>query len=290
MTEPKSEYTVEVNEALDMLGKGYKPRKIVQEVSGFYPLFEALLEKYDDLITPAVFGVAWRFCQMQDGVCKASLRTIAGILNIGEATVMRRMEVLCDDGYLKDLTPGLKHRPHIYADTGLVVMKSSLGVSESVSQGNTSVSGRNATVSRRNRSVSQNRLSKVKDSNKDSNREGRAYNFRDMTVGQAHKVPTLKLYAEAAEYFPGSILWEKVHNAIVEHNLTFERIHAAAVAWAGRGFKPSNVDGILEWAVNGIPSNGHKSKAEPPAPVELSGSDLEAERERVRQMIFGGTQ
>lgn len=150
-------------------------REIVQEVSGFYPLFEELLKQYDDLITPAVFGVAWRYCQMKDGVCKASLRTIADILNISEATVMRRLEVLCEDGYLIDTTLDARNVPHVYADAGRVIMKSHLGVVETVSHRNTtesvqkSVSGRNNGVSQGNETVSGSQL--IKESIKDSNKE-----------------------------------------------------------------------------------------------------------------------
>jgi hypothetical protein len=148
------------------------PREIIQEVSGFYPLFEELLKQYDDLITPAVFGVAWRYCQMKDGVCKASLRKMADILNVSEATVMRRLEVLCNDGYLIDTTPDARNTPHVYADAGRVIMKSHLGVVETVSHRNTtenvqkSVSHRNKTVSQGNATVSGSQL--IKESKKDS--------------------------------------------------------------------------------------------------------------------------
>jgi hypothetical protein len=144
------------------------PREVIQEVSGFYPMFEQLLKQYNDPITPAVFGVAWRYCQMKDGVCKASLRKIADILNVSEATVMRRLEALCNDGYLIDTTPDARNIPHIYADAGRVIMKSALGVVETVSHRNTteSVSRRNKTVSQGNATVSESQL--IKDSKKDS--------------------------------------------------------------------------------------------------------------------------
>jgi hypothetical protein len=80
--------------------------------------------------------------------------------------------------------------------------------------------------------------------------------FKNMTVGEARKFPTIKLYMDATEQFPGSVLWETVHKTITENNLTLERLRAAAVAWIGRGYRPENVQGILEWAVNGIPANG----------------------------------
>jgi hypothetical protein len=90
-----------------------------------------------------------------------------------------------------------------------------------------------------------------------------ALDFRGMTVVQARKVWTLRMYARAAEFFPGSILWEYVHNFIRDHQLTEQQIRDAAVAWAGRGYRQSNVQGILEWALNGVPANGSNSKAEP---------------------------
>jgi hypothetical protein len=80
-----------------------------------------------------------------------------------------------------------------------------------------------------------------------------------MTPVQARKVPTIKMYYQAAEFFPGSILWEYVHKTISENNLTSEKIRAAAIAWQGRGFNRQNVEGILEWAVKGIPQNGKSS-------------------------------
>lgn len=134
-----------INDALEMIGMN-KPKEIIQIVSGFVPVFEVLLEKYDDHITALVFGRRWQYCRMKDGVCTASLNTIAGDLKISPATVMRHTEKLVEDGYLIDLTPDLKNSPHTYADAGKVIMKSQLSA-ESVSQGNTGVSQRNATVS-----------------------------------------------------------------------------------------------------------------------------------------------
>jgi DNA-binding Lrp family transcriptional regulator len=274
--ETQGEYNVqeEVTEAMAMLGQGYvhEPRQIVQEISGFYPLFEVLLERYKDLITPAVFGVAWRYCQMSDGVCKASLRKIAQVLNVDEVTVMRRLKILCDDGYLIDTTPDLRNKPHVYVDAGFVVMKNTLGVTaETASHRKATASQGNSTVSPRKATVSHSQL--IKDSNKDSNKERvpPALDFKNMTVGQARKVPTIKLYTDATEFFPASVLWKAVHETITQHKLTFEKLQAAAVAWVGKGHRIQNVEGILEWAVNGVPANGKTSA--PPAPARDRDSD-----------------
>lgn len=287
--EQKTDYITESQEALEMLGKGYvyEPRKIIQEISGFYPLFEVLLDRYGDLITPAVFGVAWRFCQMEDGVCKASLRTMAGILNISEATVMRRLEILCAGGYLKDLTPDLKHKPHIYADTGKVVMRSALGTVESVSQGNTSVSGRNRSVSRRNRSVSQSQL------NKDLNKDSIKGEGREPAAPRANQIPEIALFRKVAGRYPSKPSFQTVINAISQIKVRLGRDVTEAdllpflTAWTDKSWNPMNLAWLTEWAVPGqIPQrpNGHKPAAVvSPNPVqpELSPDELERRRAEV---------
>jgi hypothetical protein len=92
-----------------------------------------------------------------------------------------------------------------------------------------------------------------------------APDFKKMTVAQAHKVWTLRMYTRATEFFPGSILWEYVDRIIRENQLTEKKIHDAAVAWVGRGYRVSNVQGILEWALNGVPTNGNSPTAATPA-------------------------
>lgn len=159
MSEEKPKY---LEEALEMIGIDLsKPKQIIQEVSGFTPLFDAVVQQYKDETRAAVHGAMWRFCQMEDGVCKASLSTIADMLGISPATVMRHAEALCEDGYFTDLTPDLKNRPHVYADTGKVVMKSKL---------NAGISQRNVGISQRNVGISESQLSKV--FNKDSKKDG----------------------------------------------------------------------------------------------------------------------
>jgi hypothetical protein len=91
--------------------------------------------------------------------------------------------------------------------------------------------------------------------------------FENLSIPQARKIPTLKMYADATGWFPADVLWREVHDTITRHQLTVEKIRAAAIAWVGRGYKRGNVTGILDWAVNGIPSN--KTSAPPPAPVEI---------------------
>lgn len=143
--------------------KADQPRRIVTEISGFTPIFDAMVNVYHDETIAAVFGAIWRYCQMEDGVCRASLDTIGGAIGVDKATVMRHAQTLCADGYLKDLTPDLRNRPHVYAETGRIVMTSRI---DGVAQRNVGIAQSNSRVAQRNAGVAESKLSK--DFNKDS--------------------------------------------------------------------------------------------------------------------------
>lgn len=92
--------------------------------------------------------------------------------------------------------------------------------------------------------------------------------FSAMTVEEAYRLPTIRMYRKATGFFPGQLSWEFVHNFITEFNVTEENMKLAATEWQLRGFKSENVKGILEWARDGIPQNsknqkGYKSKERP---------------------------
>lgn len=87
------------------------------EVNGFTPLVDVLV-KEEGLMTAAVYGVVWRYCQMKDRVCTASPEKIAGHVGASSKTVRRHIKILVEKGYLVDLTPDVKHKPHTYADAG----------------------------------------------------------------------------------------------------------------------------------------------------------------------------
>ncbi len=86
-------------------------------MSGFTPLFDILIDEYD-LLTAAVYGRVWRYCQMKDGLCYATVSKIAESVGTSYRTTLRRLATLCDDGYLIDLDPGLRNAPHRYKVTG----------------------------------------------------------------------------------------------------------------------------------------------------------------------------
>jgi len=97
---------------------GYAMSKtILANVDGFTPIIDGMVKDVG-IMTAAVFGKAWRYCQMTDGVCKASQDRMADELGISRATVNAHISKLVEVGYLIDKTPELVGVPHVYADTG----------------------------------------------------------------------------------------------------------------------------------------------------------------------------
>ena len=90
---------------------------ILREVPGFTPVIDIVAQDVG-FTTAAVYGVHWRYCQMEEGVSRAALRTIGARLSISAKTVRRHTQKLCQRGYLMDLTPDAVNTPHVYRDIG----------------------------------------------------------------------------------------------------------------------------------------------------------------------------
>ena len=92
-------------------------KTILADVDGFTPVIDAVM-KDTSLMTAVIFGSIWRYCQMQNGVCQATLEKIAERTGVGRQTVIEHIQVLEKTGYIEDTTPDLRNRPHTYRDTG----------------------------------------------------------------------------------------------------------------------------------------------------------------------------
>ncbi len=68
------------------------------------------------LVAAAVYGAIWRFCQGDQHVCNASLETIAARVHLTRRCIAQQIAVLEQKGYIEDLTPKRKGRPHSYRD------------------------------------------------------------------------------------------------------------------------------------------------------------------------------
>ena len=89
----------------------------ISKTNTFSPLYDRVLED-TSLLTAAIFGRVWRYCQMEDGVCSATQAKIAKGLGVHRTVVNRHLQILVTKGYLRDLTPDLHNHPHKYEDTG----------------------------------------------------------------------------------------------------------------------------------------------------------------------------
>jgi len=100
-----------------------------------------------DLYTAMAYSVIARYEKMRKGKCTASISTLAqkGLMSV--PTFWRRIQVLKEMGFIKDLTPHRMKATHEF-----ITLKR--GPSESVSERNRTVSEGNRSVSERDRSVS----------------------------------------------------------------------------------------------------------------------------------------
>lgn len=74
-------------------------KTMLASVKGYTPVIDKIVQE-DGLVTAAVFGVAWRFCQMQDGVCWASQKKIGEFINMSRQTINKHLGWLVANGYL----------------------------------------------------------------------------------------------------------------------------------------------------------------------------------------------
>jgi hypothetical protein len=133
-------------------------KTILADVDGFTPVIDSVVQDTSP-ITALVFGRIWRFCQLSDGVCKASLETISKDIGLDRATIYRHADILVEKGYLEDKTPDLRNKPHTYADTG----KAGLTI-----QLKPTVADNNTTVAQSNVTVAESRLKRVFKKHKES--------------------------------------------------------------------------------------------------------------------------
>jgi DnaD/phage-associated family protein len=101
----------------------------VVTASGFTPCPDVLVDLYGST-TATVWGKIWRYSQMADGVCKASVLRLADELNMSANTFSKHAQILEVNGYIEDTTPDVRNKPHVYVDTGKLRIKISLEMSE----------------------------------------------------------------------------------------------------------------------------------------------------------------
>lgn len=200
-------------------------KTILAEVDGFTPLIDIVVSE-TNLITAAVFGRMWRYCQMSDGVCKASLAQIGSGLGLDAATVMRHAHKLVEKGYLFDLTPKLRNHPHTYADTGKAGL--SLKVLAGIAQSN-------AGIAESNTGIAQNQLKKEEERIKDTSMKmSHRISPESVAIGMLNAAKNKTNYREdfvewgntwerifgRSPTFSEKKLWEKEFRELIERKFT----------------------------------------------------------------------
>ncbi len=94
---------------------GRSKRKEGDEEATFTMVYDAMAKKWG-LVTAAVYGVVHRYCLLRDGNCYASTRRIGELIGLSHYTVQRELKFLAEMGFIEDLTPGRRNRPHVYID------------------------------------------------------------------------------------------------------------------------------------------------------------------------------
>jgi DNA-binding transcriptional ArsR family regulator len=221
-------------------------KTILHKVEGWTPIIDAIAMEHG-LVTAAVFGRMWRFCQMSDGICKASLDKIASYLGIDKSTVMRHAKILVDAKFLEDTTPNIKNKPHIYRDTGKAQLVSSTVAH--VAERNVSVAERNVSVAECNVSVAESQLKKVIKKQVKDKKTLRA-NARTRDARLDH--PVLIAYNKTMRLHIPIALRDKVIDIVGDDPDRLTRWDTTLITWLGQGYNKTNINGLLDVFQNGL--------------------------------------
>jgi len=126
---------------------------ILSEVKGFTPVIDVVAKELG-FITAGVYGLVWRHCQMSNHICRASVETLASMLDISPNTIRRHLKKLVDAGYIIDTTPGRHNAPHVYKDAGKVKIEGLIQAKE-VTQREQPIADDEAEVTQREQPVTQ---------------------------------------------------------------------------------------------------------------------------------------
>jgi hypothetical protein len=237
-------------------GTSEKRLSATESLGFFTPVFDSVARQLGNTAAN-VFGAVWRFCQMSEGVCRASVRTLAERLNLNEATVHKYLKILVQANYLEDLTPHARHAPHVYRDTHKAQStQGSTGPAAPVCETNTAFVSQTGAAE----SVYDARLRRQSRRDKQETKKGRPI---DPAAPKASDVFELQLFRHVAGFYPSKLVFDEVIQAVRKIGERLGRPPVAEdlmpyiKAWVARGWKPTNLAWLLEWAVAGaIPKKG----------------------------------
>lgn len=234
-------------------------KTILAHADGFTPVIDGMIPEVGAM-TALIFGKAWRYCQMSDGVCKAAQDRIADELGLSRATVNTHFAKLVESGYLEDLTPNLLGFPHEYKDTGRANLSISLtGGVKNIDRGcQNSLQGGVKNID--TKIVLKKELKKEK--------------IKPAPKAKPTTPPEVVIFREVTSRYPNKVNYPDIVSIIESVSVRLQRPCTADdllpffAAWTARGFNPANIN-WTSWAVTGIiPQQQGKQKASEPKAFE----------------------
>jgi DNA-binding Lrp family transcriptional regulator len=229
-------------------------------IRNFTPLMDDLVKELG-LVTAAVWGRVWRYAQQENGVCQASHETIASELDLSTRTVIRKLQDLTAAGYLNDLTPTLRNRPHTYRITQKARLMITIeGVTESHTKTKIGVSESHSTVTLSHSTMTESQSGYDTESHEETNKK----QFKKQVKKDSQPIESagqrLFLDSFGSKRFANSIQAQAVLDLENTHGIDKLR---EGVNWAAtQGMKMGQAVNALKSALPkwGKPKNGNGTK------------------------------
>ena len=102
------------------------------QLTGLTPVIDGLLA--DIGLYPAyLYGYIWRKCQSNPrSECNEGIDTIVAETGLSRTTVIKHLQLLAHNGYIIDLTPDLRNKPHTYSLSGKISINANFAMSHSL--------------------------------------------------------------------------------------------------------------------------------------------------------------
>lgn len=187
--------------------------------SGFTPCPDVLVESYS-LTTALVWGKVWRYSNMLDGVFRASLLRVADEINVTPKTLAKHIKILERDQYIRDTTPHVRNKPHVYVDTGKLRIKIQLEMAE--------VGGRE---NLRSRYVN---FTYEESTTKGARAKSKIFAAYEDNIGEL-KAAMIKLLLEAEQEYPEAWILEAISLAVQNNKQNWRYCETILKRWKSKG-------------------------------------------------------
>jgi len=221
------------------------------EIGGFTMVPDALVKEFG-FFTAGVYGKIWRYEQMSDEVCRAALGTLGKELGANSETIKIHLSKLVDGGYITDLSPDLRHRPHIYKTTGKLKLR--ISVAEIPLLGNESVAEiplpqlrnfrvKSDSIKRQEEKIeTKNAMPSMDPLAPPEKASGRRINVTDPL--RSHSA--IQAIKEVTGYYPPKKLYQFVIDKLGE-DVDKSTLWRCCTVMLSKGYNPRNYNCLLEW-------------------------------------------